>query len=144
MGKKLPHAAVVARAALRERQRHLEDLVTAWWCADADRRDALDRLEVARHSGQERVDACAAECERLCHALVDAGMAAADVATMTEQNEKAVNDLLRRAIRHGATVAERGEAAEVPVVAGEAGSVPLPRPDSLGSKRGGLDAAVDG
>ena len=103
MAKKLSPAAVAARGALRERQRVLEGLVTAWWCADADRRDAVDRLEAARQAGQDRLDGCVAESERLCRELVDAGMSTADVARMTEQNERAVTDLLRRAARHAAS-----------------------------------------
>ena len=105
MGRKLSEAAKTARLALRERQRHLEELMTAWWCADADRREAIDRMELARHVAQERVDVCVAESERLCRELVAAGMPAADVARMTEQTERSVNELLKRASRLNPTAA---------------------------------------
>jgi hypothetical protein len=98
MGRRvMPEAGQAKLVALRDRQRQLEELVTAWWCADATRREAQHRLDALVRGAQARVDACVADCEAVCVDLLAAGMPPAEVASMIDQTERAVVDLARRA-----------------------------------------------
>ena len=82
-----------AARAFRERRQHQEDLVAAWWLADAAHRDAVSRVELALVAAQERVDACSIECDRLSVELITAGLSVADVALITGRSTRALADI---------------------------------------------------
>ena len=92
---KRPVADTDAARAFRERRQRQEDLVDAWWQADAAQRDAVERVELARQTAQERVDECSLECDRLSGELIAAGLGLADVALLTGRSARALADIAK-------------------------------------------------
>lgn len=127
----MPEAGQAKLVALRDRQRRLEELVTAWWCADAKRRDAQDRLDALVRDAQARVDACIADCDKVCVDLLAAGMPPTEVASMIDRTERAVLDLARRVTMAAKSDRTRAE----PVASRSARSESIARIESPGGVR---------